>query len=163
MLLNTKTLKEEKFKLYHQQGGICRMCRLELNPDIYSNHLDHDHELHGDRAGKVRGLLCNLCNGTEGQVKHKFERSGLKGKDVDMVQWFKNMIEYYETPVDENPIHPRFVPDRTKWFGRMTRGEMIVELVKQGIEYQDSLGRVQLTKVYGKGIRKILKEGKCLK
>ncbi|MGP2512407.1 endonuclease domain-containing protein, partial [Klebsiella pneumoniae] len=61
MLLTGKLYKEEKQKFYDAQNGKCLICQRELNPDVQANHLDHDHELNGPKAGKVRGLLCNLC------------------------------------------------------------------------------------------------------
>lgn len=83
MLLTSKLYKEEKQRLFDAQHGICPICKRELDSDVQSNHLDHDHELNGPKAGKVRGLLCNLCNAAEGQMKHKFNRSGLKGQNID--------------------------------------------------------------------------------
>lgn len=157
MLLTAKTFKDEKFKLYHAQNGECRICKRPLNEDIYSNHLDHDHALDGPRAGKVRGLLCNLCNGAEGQIKHKFERSGLKGKNVDMIEWLESLIEYHKADVSENPIHPNFVPDKVKWFSRLNKTEMINELIDQSITHTNTMGKAALVKVYRTGLRKKLK------
>ena len=39
----------------------------KFRPDVQANHLDHDHELNGPKAGKVRGLLCNLYNAQNGK------------------------------------------------------------------------------------------------
>lgn len=163
MLLTAKTLKEEKLHLYSVQNGVCRICKRGLNPDVYSNHLDHDHALTGPRAGKVRGLLCSLCNAAEGQIKHKFDRSGLKGQDIDMVEWLKSLVEYHETCVHDSPIHPQFVPDRVKWFSRLNKTEMIAELDTQAIVHNLTMGKEQLVKCYRNGIRKILKDNQCLK
>lgn len=163
MLLTAKTLKEEKLQLYTAQNGVCRICKRDLNPDVYSNHLDHDHALSGPRAGKVRGLLCNLCNATEGQIKHKFDRSGLKGQGIDMVEWLKALVEYHETCVQDSSIHPQFVPDRVKWFARLNKSEMATELDVQAIKYDQAMGKEQLVKCYRNGIRKILKDNQCLK
>ena len=94
MLLSGKLYKEEKEKLYKAQNGLCPCCKRPLDEDIQKNHLDHDHALEGDNAGKVRGLLCNLCNAAEGQMKHKFNRSGLKGQDIDYLEWLENLLVY---------------------------------------------------------------------
>jgi hypothetical protein len=41
------------------QGGLCPIC--EQRPAV---HVDHDH-----RSGKVREILCELCNGTLGAFR----------------------------------------------------------------------------------------------
>lgn len=57
-------------KLHEQQGGVCAICG---NPETVKHfvsgrshplHLDHDHT-----TGKVRGLLCTLCNTGLGKFK----------------------------------------------------------------------------------------------
>ena len=47
-----RTTPEYIDNLYHQQGGLCVICK--TNP---IKHVDHDHE-----RGLVRGLLCGQCN-----------------------------------------------------------------------------------------------------
>ena len=66
MLLTGKLYKEEKQKLYDAQAGKCPICHRDLDSDVQANHLDHDHELNGPKAGKVRGLLCNRTQATTG-------------------------------------------------------------------------------------------------
>ena len=47
--------------LWHRQSGLCGICRTAVMGSSKEarkvTHVDHDH-----RTGKVRGLLCNLCN-----------------------------------------------------------------------------------------------------
>jgi hypothetical protein len=43
--------------LWTKQGGSCAICSSELLWDAKSTHVDHDH-----KTGKIRGLLCGLCN-----------------------------------------------------------------------------------------------------
>jgi hypothetical protein len=52
------------------QGGVCAVCR-KLNPDRLGRrlHVDHCHE-----TGRVRGLLCTLCNNAIGQAGESPER-----------------------------------------------------------------------------------------
>jgi hypothetical protein len=47
---------DEYDRLFHSQGGVCRICRL---PDPTGRRLsvDHDH-----KTGRVRGLLCHKHN-----------------------------------------------------------------------------------------------------
>jgi hypothetical protein len=53
------------------QGGRCAVCRTTESGDRRFSTLavDHDHS-----TGKVRGLLCALCNRTLGQAKDDPER-----------------------------------------------------------------------------------------
>lgn len=111
MLLTGKLYKEQKQKFYDAQHGKCLLCKRELSTDVQANHLDHDHELSGPKAGKVRGLLCNLCNAAEGQMKHKFNRSGLKGQNIDYLEWLESLLTYLKDDYSENNIHPSFVTD----------------------------------------------------
>lgn len=162
ILLDAKTKNPEKERLYHLQQGKCALCNLPLDTDINKNHLDHDHELHGQKAGRVRGLCCNLCNGLDGQVKHKFNRSGLVSKGVNQIEWLKSLIKYLEQDTTQNNFHPQFVPDRVKWFSRLNLTEMRLELDRQSIQYEISMGKVQLTKLYRKEFRKLLKANQCV-
>jgi len=49
--------------LWDSQGGLCPICGCELREGWTQNHhknravVDHDHE-----TGKVRGILCTMCN-----------------------------------------------------------------------------------------------------
>lgn len=64
-------LGQESFKLlYEQQSGLCAICSTELS-DKFSRHhepnklvIDHCHQ-----SGKVRGLLCTMCNKALGLFK----------------------------------------------------------------------------------------------
>lgn len=157
MLLTGKLYKEEKEKFYHSQNGKCPICRRPLEGDVSAHHLDHDHALDGDKAGKVRGLLCNLCNCTEGQMKHKFNRSGLKGKDIDYLEWMESLIVYLKEDYSNNNIHPQFVTDKAKEFARLGKPEMIAEMQKSGFDYNENDSKNELIKSFKKQFRKSIK------
>lgn len=157
MLLNSRTLKLDKVKRYKEQNGLCCICKRELNPDIQSNHLDHDHALEGENAGKVRGLLCNLCNSLEGQIKHKFERSGLKSKDVDMYQWMKDMVIYWEKDTSDSDLHPKYLPDLVKKFARLSKSEMEAVMKSKDFNIIGLNTKADLVKAYRKELRKSFK------
>lgn len=157
MILTGKLYKEEKQKFYDAQNGLCPVCGRELDKDVLSNHLDHDHELNGPKAGKVRGLLCNLCNAAEGQMKHKFSRSGLKGRDVDYLVWLENLLAYLRTDYTQNNIHPNFVGDKAKEFARQGKEEQIAIMLSHGFEYNDSDTKTALVKKFKTQLRKSLK------
>jgi hypothetical protein len=55
---------EQLHAIYESQGGRCAICRRPGNPPAHGHgagkttlHVDHDHA-----SGRVRGLLCSLCN-----------------------------------------------------------------------------------------------------
>ncbi|ANM46501.1 endonuclease VII [Morganella phage vB_MmoM_MP1] len=156
MLLTGKLYKEEKESMFKAQQGLCLICGLELDKDVQKNHLDHDHALDGDKAGKVRGLLCNLCNGTEGQMKHKFNRSGLKSK-IDYIEWMENLLSYLKSDYTQNNIHPQYVVDKSKEFSRLSKDDMISIMQCENFEYNETDTKTDLVKKYKKYLRKSLK------
>lgn len=153
MQLTSKTLKEEKHKRFHEQGGICPLCKNPLVSDIQKNHLDHDHALTGPNAGKVRGLLCHYCNTTEGVVKHKFERSGLRDR-VDYIQWLESLLTYIKDDYSESCYHPQYINDSAKKFSRLSLEDMRVELTKEGFTFELSDKKADLVKKYKTQFRK---------
>lgn len=156
MLLSGKLYKEEKQRLYDLQNGVCCICKRALANDVQSNHLDHDHALDGPQAGKVRGLLCALCNGTEGIMKHKFNRSGLKGQNIDYLVWLRALLEYLEKDNKDQNIHPQYVLDKAKKFASLGRDDMIKELKANGFVYLASDTKPKLVNAYKKQLRKTL-------
>lgn len=160
MLLVGKQFIEEKHRLFEEQKGVCPLCGRALNPDVLSNHLDHDHSLEGPNAGRVRSLLCIFCNATEGQLKHKFDSSGLVSRGVDYVAWLKELIAYYEKDYSTSAIHPVYVNDMSKAFARMNKPEMIDELSRVGVTEP---GKTKATMIasYKKALRNFLKGVKC--
>lgn len=157
MLLAGKLYKEEKQRLFDLQGGVCPLCKRPLDTDVQANHLDHDHSLSGSQAGKVRALLCNLCNVTEGMMKHKFNRSGLKGQNIDYLVWLKELVTYLEKDYSEANIHPEYVTDKSKEFGRLSKEEMVQEMLKAGFVYNESDTKTKLQASFKKQLRKSLK------
>lgn len=157
MLLTGKLYKEQKEQMYKDQQGLCLVCKQHLNTDVQSNHLDHSHDLEGSQAGRVRGLLCNLCNAWEGRSRHQFVRSGLKGRGNDYLECLKNLVAYLENDCSGNPIHPTFVTDKTKEFSRLGKEEMIAEMLSHGMTYNESATKKQMTDSFKKQLRKSLK------
>ena len=49
--------KEEWMDIFNSQGGACALCNTHQSEFNKSLCTDHDHE-----TGKVRGLLCIMCN-----------------------------------------------------------------------------------------------------
>lgn len=69
------TLKEYNNRI-SRQNGVCAICKNENPPNSGSLAVDHDHI-----TGKVRGLLCIMCN------------RGL-GNFYDNVEYLQSAIEY---------------------------------------------------------------------
>ncbi|AHY25041.1 endonuclease VII [Pectobacterium bacteriophage PM2] len=157
MLLSGKLYKEQKQKFYDAQHGKCPLCKRELSSDVQSNHLDHDHELNGNKAGRVRGLLCNLCNAAEGQMKHKFNRSGLKGQDIDYLEWLESLLVYLKDDYTKNDIHPSYVIDKAKEFARGNKDDMITMFKQFGFTYIESDTKPKMVASFKKQLRKSLK------
>jgi hypothetical protein len=53
----------EYARMFVAQDGVCATCK-EVDPTGRALAVDHDHD-----TGKVRGLLCNMCNLALGKVK----------------------------------------------------------------------------------------------
>ena len=157
ILLIGKLYVAEKERLYHEQNGLCPICGRELNEDIVSNHLDHDHTLEGPNAGKVRALLCNYCNSLEGQIKHKFDTSGLKTKGVDIADWLETLAEYYRKDLSEHNIHPQFVNDLSKLFSRLDVQGMDDMAAKYNVEFPPKTTKVKRVPIFKKGLKVFLK------
>lgn len=157
MILNNKTYNEEKKRLFVLQSGVCPICKRKLDDDILKNHLDHDHDLTGVNAGRVRGLLCVLCNGSEGRTRHEFMRSGLASRDIGYIFYLENLIAYLKQDFTKNNIHPEFVRDLKKRFKRFDKPTMCNELDILNIPYSDSDTKEKLIKLYNKHILRYLK------
>lgn len=143
-----------KKKMYDDQKGICLICKRPLDPDYRKSHLDHDHALVGNGAGKVRGLLCILCNGTEGRFRHKFISSGLENKGVNYLVWMESLLEYLKKDHSKNDFHPQFITDTIKAFKRLQLQEMRDRMDLKGYEYLMSDKKADLVKKYSKQFRK---------
>lgn len=158
MILIGKLYKEEKQRLFDQQKGVCPICKRELDTDVMKNHLDHDHDLEGDNAGRVRGLLCNICNGWEGRVRHEFNRSGLVARGADYHTMLTNLLAYLGKDATKNNIHPDLVKDLKKQFARNDKPSMIAELNRLSFTYDEKDTKEKLSKAYNKQIQNHLKK-----
>ena len=67
--------KDQWLTMYSFQDGRCPLC-----DKIRTLVIDHDH-----KSGRVRGLLCNLCNGRLGKVK-------------DDAGWMRRAVAYLDDP-----------------------------------------------------------------
>lgn len=151
--LTAKTLNEEKLRRFNEQNGKCLLCKQDLDKNYKKNHLDHDHALDGNNAGRCRGLLCIYCNPLEGTIKHKFERSGLKDR-ADYITWLETLLNYLKQDYSEQNIHPQFILDTAKKFSRLSLEEMRSEMKSKGFEFEQSDKKATLVKKYRANFRK---------
>jgi hypothetical protein len=87
--------------LANKQGGVCAICGTTLSSVSGKDAcLDHDHS-----TGRIRGVLCRLCNGLEGKIKNITNR--IKSR-CTAETWLSKLLAYY-TEHKENPqtlLHP---------------------------------------------------------
>ena len=67
MRLKAKDISGFRDKVILQQDGKCWLCEIDLK--TVTPCLDHDHE-----TGRIRGVLCQNCNGIEGKIKNLARR-----------------------------------------------------------------------------------------
>lgn len=152
--LNGNTLKDTKIRMFHEQYGKCKLCGRELDNNILKNHLDHDHALEGSGAGRVRSLLCCLCNAAEGKIKHKFTSSGLAGRGVDYIEWLESLVVYLKTDYSGNDFHPNYITDKIKQFKRLNLPEMKEQMISLNYKFDEKDTKAELIKKYSKQFRK---------
>ena len=105
-MLDTE-LKPFREDLAHAQGLICPICDKER--ELQHFVVDHQHKTKGEKnghrgAGMIRGVICFMCNSTEGRMLAKFKRSGLN-KDVNFGDYLRALADYLDTPTTHF-IHP---------------------------------------------------------
>lgn len=91
-------------RLLQQQGGVCALCGLPVDPkEKGALVLDHDHE-----TGQVRGALHRSCNSSEGKVANAAGRWGAKSMSYsDIVPFLERLVAYLKQPAQE-VLYPTF-------------------------------------------------------
>lgn len=91
------------------QGNKCPLCKANFGDGKlkgkkivpkYIPVLDHNHD-----NGRLRGVLCNNCNGMEGKIKNRVRRAS---RDLTDVQWLENLLTYWK--LHEEPRSPYIYP-----------------------------------------------------
>ncbi len=77
------------------QGGLCAVCKKPIDTTVKGEGVtDHNHI-----TGEIRGVLHRSCNSALGKVDHAVRCWGSKGGTYeDIINWLKNMLEYYAQP-----------------------------------------------------------------
>lgn len=105
--MEAKDLKSFRENLAHEQELVCPIC--EKKRLLQEFVVDHQHKTKGEKnghngAGMVRGVICFMCNSTEGRMLAKFKRSGLNGQ-IGFADYLRALADYLDTPT-MNYIHP---------------------------------------------------------
>lgn len=91
------------------QGNKCPLCTANFGDGKlvgkkvvpkYIPVLDHNHD-----NGKLRGVLCNNCNGMEGKIKNRVRRAK---RNLTDVEWLQNLLDYWT--LHEVPRSPYVYP-----------------------------------------------------
>jgi hypothetical protein len=105
--LESKDLKPYREKLALEQELVCPICKNKR--ELKDFVVDHQHKTKSEKngmngAGLVRGVICFMCNSTEGRMLSYFKRSGLN-KDTDFSQYLRALADYLDQGTT-NLIHP---------------------------------------------------------
>lgn len=91
------------------QGNKCPLCNANFGDGKlkgkkvvpkYIPVLDHNHD-----NGRLRGVLCNNCNGMEGKIKNRVRRAS---RGLTDVEWLSNLLNYWK--LHEVPRSPYVYP-----------------------------------------------------
>jgi Recombination endonuclease VII len=90
-------------KIAQEQGGKCWLCKIDLNTVVPC--LDHDHQ-----TGRIRGVLCQNCNGIEGKINNLARRAKRNKTKDDFLEavlrywaWFSPISHAYRSEI--HPTH----------------------------------------------------------
>lgn len=105
--MSQKELVEFRISEAEKLGHVCPICEIKRNKDDFV--VDHQHktknEVNGENgAGLVRGVICFMCNSTEGRMLSKFKMSGLN-RNVDFPSFLRSLADYLEQD-NTHYIHP---------------------------------------------------------
>ena len=93
-----------------KQGDKCALCGCDFNERTvkngkakakYTRTLDHCHQ-----KGHIREVLCNNCNGREGEI---FNRANRCKRDGTPAEWLQKLVDYWLK--HEQPQTPYIHPD----------------------------------------------------
>lgn len=112
--LKTTQIQTTREQIKATQDYKCALCKVDFREaklvgkrlvPKYIACLDHDH-----LTGRVRGVLCNMCNQTDGKIKNRVNRAK---KNLTQEEWLGNLLDYWQRP-PSNLIHPAHKSDDQK-------------------------------------------------
>lgn len=104
--IKTSQIKPLTARILAEQGGVCPLCRQEIQDGMAC--LDHDHT-----TGEIRGVLCRNCNGMEGRIHNRVIAAKRK---LSPIEWLTNLLEYWKLHriSQHHLLHPTFKTDDEK-------------------------------------------------
>lgn len=103
------------------QENKCWLCRVDLR--TVTACLDHSHE-----TGRIRGVLCQNCNGIEGKITNLANRAKRNGTKYDFVNMVLSYWNHFSA-CQRDEIHPTHkTPDEK----RLRRNKKAKERRKKG-------------------------------
>lgn len=117
--LENKEKKEYREHFAFEQGLVCPICKKKR--ELSEFVIDHQHKTKTEKngvngAGMVRGVICFMCNSTEGRMLSYFKRSGLK-KDIEFSDYLRGLADYLDKGTT-NIIHPDEKPKEKRLMKR---------------------------------------------
>jgi len=105
--MEAKDLKSFRENLAQEQKLVCPICNKKRLLQEFV--VDHQHKTKSEKngengAGLIRGVICFMCNSTEGRMLAKFKRSGLNGQ-ITFQEYLRSLADYLDAPTT-NLIHP---------------------------------------------------------
>lgn len=85
MRIKNKDIEPLRAKITAEQDGTCWLCDIDLTKVMPC--LDHDHE-----TGKIRGVLCQNCNGIEGKIHNLVRRAK---REMSKQDYLGRIIQYW--------------------------------------------------------------------
>lgn len=138
-----KELKPFRENKAQEQKMICPICQKKRLMQEFV--VDHQHktktEMNGHNgAGMIRGVICFMCNSTEGRMLAKFKRSGLNGQ-ISFQDYLRALVDYLDVPTT-NFIHPNEKPKEKKLmkrpFNKIKKLHDVKYPRRKGLEYPKS-------------------------
>ena len=98
MRIKNKDIPVLREKIMLQQDCQCWLCKIDLR--TVTACLDHDHE-----TGRIRGVLCQNCNGIEGKISNLARRGKRNGTRYDFIV---SILGYWNmnSALQRPEIHP---------------------------------------------------------
>lgn len=127
MRLKLNEIPAFRDKIAKEQDGKCWLCKIDLSTVVAC--LDHDHQ-----TGRIRGVLCQNCNGIEGKINNlarRAKRNKSKNEYLESVlrywAWFSDCSHAYR-----KEIHPTHLTEEEKRNKRNKKARKVRQAKKEG-------------------------------
>lgn len=114
--IKVKDIPALRDRITAEQNGLCWICEIQLSE--VKACLDHDHE-----TGRIRGVLCQNCNGIEGKVRNLANRGKRERTRYDFIT---KILSYWNhnSSVQRDEFHPMHRTDDEKRLRRNKKARL---------------------------------------